>query len=123
MEEAGHGREAQPPTAEAFKQRRKREKDAAKKAALGIEKFTIEVAGVFKSDLLRVMKAQGINNRQYIHQRLLINLIAADFETQARMLRSATTPFVITEEVSREFRTESLRELRKDPGDEIISPT
>jgi hypothetical protein len=81
------------------------------------------VAGVFKSDLLRVMKAQGINNRQDIHQRLLINLIAADFETQARMLLSVTTPFVITEEVSREFRTESLRELRKDPCDEIISPT
>lgn len=92
IEEAGHGREAQPPTAEAIKQRKKREKDAAKKAALGIEKFTIEVAGVFKSDLLRVMKAQGINNRQDIHQRLLINLIAADFETQARMLRSVTTP-------------------------------
>ena len=108
---------------EAIKQRRKREKDAAKKAALGIEKFTIEVAGVFKSDLLQVMKAQGINNLQDIHQRLLINLIAADFETQARMLRSVTTPFVITEEVSREFRTESLRELRKDPCDEIISPT
>lgn len=81
------------------------------------------MAGVFKSDLLQVMKAQGINNLQDIHQRLLINLIAADFETQARMLRSVTTPFVITEEVSREFRTESLRELRKDPCDEIISPT
>lgn len=81
------------------------------------------MAGVFKSDLLQVMKTQGINNLQDIHQRLLINLIAADFETQARMLRSVTTPFVITEEVSREFRTESLRELRKDPCDEIISPT
>lgn len=39
--------ELEQPTAEALKQRRKREKDAAKKAALGIEKFTVEVAGVF----------------------------------------------------------------------------
>lgn len=40
--------EKQEPTAEAIKQRKKREKDAAKKAALGIEKFTVEVARVFK---------------------------------------------------------------------------
>ncbi|MBY8936021.1 hypothetical protein [Pseudomonas fluorescens] len=35
-------------TEEAKKQRRKREKAAAKDAALGVEKFTVEVAGVFK---------------------------------------------------------------------------
>jgi hypothetical protein len=40
--------EQQEPTAEAIKQRRKREKAAAAKdAALGVEKFTVEVAGVF----------------------------------------------------------------------------
>ena len=35
-------------TAEAKKQRRKREKAAAKDAALGVEKFTVEVAGGFQ---------------------------------------------------------------------------
>ncbi|WP_420821173.1 hypothetical protein [Pseudomonas rhizophila] len=73
--------ETQQPTAEALKQRRKREKAAVKAAALGIEKFTVEVAGVFKSDLQRVMKAHGINNQQDVHQRLLSNLIEADLET------------------------------------------
>ena len=48
------------PTAEAIKQREKREKAAAKDAALGVEKFTVEVAGVFKPDLKRVMATHGI---------------------------------------------------------------
>lgn len=112
----------QEPTAEAIKQKKKREKEACKNAALGIEKFTVEVAGVFKPDLKRVMKEHGINNQQDIHQRLLINLIAADFETQTLMLRCVTTPFVVTEKVSRAFREQSLAELQRDPGDEIVTP-
>ncbi len=109
--------EQQEPTAEAIKQRKKREKEAAKNAALGIEKFTIEVAGVFKPDLKRVMKEHGINNQQDIHQRLLRNLIAADFETAALMLRNVTTPYEMSEKVSRAFRNGSLAELKRDPGD------
>ena len=115
----------QEPTAEAIKQRKKREKAAAKDAALGVEKFTVEVAGVFKPDLKRVMKAHGINNQQDIHQRLLINLIAADFEAQAWMLQSVTTPYVVSEKVSRILRAASLKHLAGDPGepeDEIVEP-
>ncbi|MFJ4587863.1 hypothetical protein ACIP1Z_11225 [Pseudomonas moraviensis] len=107
-------------TEEAKKQRRKREKAAAKDAALGVEKFTVEVAGVFKPDLKRVMSAHGINNQQEVYQLLLMNLIAADFETQANMLRCVTTPFVITEKVSKAFRLKSLAEIKREPGDEIL---
>ncbi|MBC3345395.1 hypothetical protein HU811_01945 [Pseudomonas sp. SWRI196] len=114
--------EEKQPTAEALKQRRKREKAAAKAAALGIEKFTVEVAGVFKADLKRVMKAHGIDNQQDVHQRLLMNLIAVDFETQAYMLRNVTTPYVPSEKVSRDFYDKSMAELANDPGDEIIEP-
>jgi len=114
--------ETQQPTTEALKQRRKREKAAAKAAALGIEKFTVEVAGVFKPDLKRVMKAHGIDNQQDIHQRLLTNLIGADYETQARMLRNVTTPYEIPEKVSRAFYEKSIAEIAADPGDEIIKP-
>ncbi|WP_223513460.1 hypothetical protein [Pseudomonas sp. GL-R-26] len=113
----------QQPTAEAIKQRRKREKEAAKNAALGIEKFTVEVAGVFKPDLKRVMKEHGINNQQDIHQRLLINLINADFDTAAWMLRNVTTPYEPSENVSRAFHDQSFAELELEPGDEIIPPT
>lgn len=109
-------------TEEAKKQRRKREKAAAKDAALGVEKFTVEVAGVFKPDLKRVMKAHGINNQQDIHQRLLKNLISADFETQEWMLRNVTTPYEIPEKVSRAFYEKSMAELAVNSGDEIIYP-
>jgi hypothetical protein len=112
-------------TEEAKKQRRKREKAAAKDAALGVEKFTVEVAGVFKPDLKRVMKAHGINNQQDIHQRLLINLIAADFRTQAKMLRCVTTPYIFTEKVSRLIEAAGMKSLADDPpesDDEIVKP-
>lgn len=115
-------KEQQQPTAEAIKQRRKREKEVAKNAALGIEKFQIEVAGMFKPDLKKVMKAHGINNQQDIHQRLLINLIGADFETQVWMLRNVTTPYEIPEKVSRAFYDQSILMIQQDPGDEILYP-
>ena len=117
--------EQQEPTAEAIKQRRKREKDAAKKIALGLERFTVEVAGVFKPDLKRVMTEHGINNQQDIHQRLMKNLIGADFETQAWMLRNVTTPYEPSEKVLRQLRAAGLQHLAKHPGepeDEIVEP-
>ena len=80
---------------------------------------------MFKPDLQKVMKAHGINNQQDIHQRLLINLIAADFETQAWMLRCVTTPFVVTEKVSRLIRAAGLKSLADDPpepDDEVVQP-
>lgn len=117
--------EKQEPTAESLKQKKKREKKAADDAKKGVGRFSVEVAGVFMSDLKRLMKEHGFNNQQEVYQNLLRNVIAADFDTAAQMLRCVTTPFVITEEVSREFRNESLRELRKTPGepeDEVIEP-
>lgn len=113
------------PTAEAIKQRKKREKAAAKDAALGVEKFTVEVAGVFKPDLKRVMNAHGINNQQEVYQLLLMNLIAADFKTQAQMLKCVTTPFVVTEKVSRIIQAAGMKSLTDDPpepDDEIEIP-
>jgi hypothetical protein len=112
-------------TEEAKKQRRKREKAAAKDAALGVEKFMVEVAGVFKPDLKAVMKAHGINNQQEVYQLLLMNLIAADFEAQAKMLRCVATPYVVTEKVSRLIMEAGMKSLAEDPpepDDEIVSP-
>lgn len=112
-------------TAEAKKQRRKREKANEKNAALGVEKFTVEVAGVFKADLKRLMKQRGFNNQQEVHQTLLRNVIAADFKTAAQMLKYVTTPFVVTEKVSQILRAAGLKSLEDDPpepDDEIERP-
>jgi hypothetical protein len=117
--------EVQEPTKEAIKQKKKREKAAAKDAALGVEKFTVEVAGVFKPDLKRVMAAHGINNQQEVYQLLLMNLIAADFETQSQMLKCVTTPFVVTEKVSRLIEAAGMKSLADDPpepDDEVEKP-
>jgi hypothetical protein len=113
------------PTKEAIKQKKKREKAAAKDAALGVEKFTVEVAGVFKPDLKRVMAAHGFNNQQEVYQNLLRNLIAADFETQAKMLKCVTTPFVVTEKVSCIIRAAGIKSLADDPpepDDDVAIP-
>lgn len=112
-------------TAEAKKQRRKREKAAAKDAALGVEKFTVKIAGVFKADLKRLMKQHGFNNQQEVFQNLLRNVIAADFETAAQMLKCVTTPFVVSEKVSQLIRAAGLKSLDDDPpepDDEIERP-
>ncbi|WP_415760280.1 hypothetical protein [Pseudomonas sp. LT1P18] len=114
--------EQQEPTAEAIKQRKKREKKAAADAAKGVGRFNVEVAGVFMSDLKRLMKEHDFNNQQEVYQNLLRNVIAADFETAAQMLRCVTTPFVVSEQVSQTFRLESLAELARDPGDEVLAP-
>ncbi|WP_342307916.1 hypothetical protein WLF14_18870 [Pseudomonas fluorescens] len=106
-----------------MKQRRKREKAAAKAAALGVEKFTVEVASVFKADLKRLMKQHGFNNQQEVFQNLLRNVIAADFDTAALMLKCVTTPFFVTEKVSKSLFEMSMAELAADSGDEIISPS
>jgi hypothetical protein len=118
--------EQQEPTAEAIKQRKKREKKAADDAKKGIGRFQIEVAGVFMSDLKGLMKEHGFNNQQEVHQRLLINLINADFEMQVWLLRCVTTPYVVSEKVSRILRAAGLKHLANDPGepeDEIFFPT
>jgi hypothetical protein len=114
--------EQQELTAEAIKQRKKREKDAAKKAALGIEKFTVEVAGVFKPDIKRLMKEHGFNNQQEMYQNLLRNVIDADFDTAAQMLRCVTTPYEPSAKVSQAFHKQSMAELASDPRDEVLSP-
>lgn len=117
--------EEQQPTAEALKQRRKREKAAEKNAALGVEKFTVEVADVFKKDLRRLMKEHGFNNQQEVFQNLLRNLIAADFETASQMLKCVTTPFIVTEKVSQIIRAAGMKSLADDPpepDDEVEKP-
>ena len=67
--------------------------------------------------------AHGIDNQQDVHQRLLVNLIAAGFEAQAKMLQCATTPYEPSEKVSRELYEKSVAELKFDPGIGVILPS
>ncbi|WP_413243092.1 hypothetical protein [Pseudomonas ogarae] len=120
IEEVGHGRGkgTDGGSQEAAQEARE---GCSKGRCIGVEKFAVEVAGLFKPDLKRVMAAHGINNQQEVYQ-LLMNLITADVETQAKMLRCVTTPFVVSEKVSQAFRRESLAELARNSGDEVLAP-
>lgn len=110
------------PTAEALKQRRKREKKQKKDKALGVEFVSVEVAGGFKAGIARLKKKHGFNNVQEMYQNLLRNVLAADDDAAGWMLRGVTTPFAISEKVSREFEYLSMAELIRDPGDQNIAP-
>jgi len=110
------------PTAESLKQKKKRAKKAEDDAKKGVGVFKVEVAGVFMPDLKRLMKEHGFNNQQEVYQNLLRNVIAADFDTAAQMLRCVTTPYEPSEKVSRAFQVKSMAELAADPGDEIAVP-
>lgn len=112
-------------TAEALKQLRKREKKAADDAKKEVGIFKVELAGVFMSDLKRLMKEHGFNNQQEVYQNLLRNVLAADFDTAAQMLKCVTTPFVVSEKVSRLIRAAGMKSLADDPpepDDEIDAP-
>jgi hypothetical protein len=118
--------EQQESTAESVKQKKKREKKAADDAAKGVGVFKVEVAGVFMPDLKRLIKEHGFNNQQEVYQNLLRNVIAADFDTAAQMLRCVTTPYEPSKKVSQDFRNKSLLALSTDhgePEDEIIEPS
>lgn len=56
---------------------------------------------------------------------LLMNFIAADFETQAKMLRCVTTPYVAAGKVSRLIGEAGIKSLADDPPeseDEVLEP-
>lgn len=115
--------EQQEPTAESLKQKKKRAKKAEDDAKKGVGVFKVEVAGVFMPDLKRLMKEHGFNNQQEVYQNLLRNVIAADFETATQMLRCVTTPYEIPRKVSQSFHEQSMAELKRDPGDEVLRPS
>jgi len=71
------------------------------------------------------MKQHGFNNQQEVHQALRRNVITAEFETAAQMLKCVTTPFVVTEKLSRPSRAAGMKSLQDDPpepDDEIKLP-
>lgn len=117
--------EEQEPTAESVKQKKKRAKKAEDDAKKGVGVFKVEVAGVFMPDLKRLMKEHGFNNQQEVYQNLLRNVIAADFDTAAKMLSCVTTSYEPSEKVLRHLRAAGLQHLKEQPDeleDEIVEP-
>ncbi|MNJ60501.1 hypothetical protein D3C77_562390 [compost metagenome] len=69
------------------------------------------------------MKAHGYTQLQELLQNLHRSFLAASPEEQARRLQQPDAPaFEISRKLARQFEEASQAELRRDPGDEIITP-
>jgi hypothetical protein len=94
------------------------EKAAIKAAAAGEEELRNKVRPGTRAMLADLMRWHGITVISEAIQNMIINLHALGPEGSAHALKSPRHTFEITENVAAHFHNESLRELRRDPGDE-----
>jgi hypothetical protein len=100
-----------------------RKRSAEKNQTLGIEKLSVEVSADMTQSLQCLMREHGFSQRQEVYQTLLRHVIGLDFDEAAKILRPITSGFDVSPKLARQFRNESLKELRRDPGDEHIPPS
>ncbi|PNG87583.1 hypothetical protein [Pseudomonas putida] len=100
---------------------RKRQKAQAKK--LGIEKVFFNMPEGIKAAMAAEIERHGYDQVQELWQDLALSWIAQDSEERARRLERPDAPaFYISPKLARQFEEQSLRDLRRDPGDEIVPP-
>lgn len=99
-----------------------RQRVVEKNAALGIEKLTVEVSQGMTQGLECLMREHGFAQRQEVYQNLLRHVLSLDYDEAAKLLHPITSAFDISPKLARQFRNASLKELRRDPGDEHLIP-
>ncbi|MGH8382595.1 hypothetical protein [Pseudomonas sp.] len=89
----------------------------------GIERMQVEMAAGTRAGMAVAMKVHGYTQLQELLQNLHRSFLAASPEEQARRLQQTDTPaFEISTRLARQFDKASRAELRRDPGEEIITP-
>ena len=106
----------------AMTQQQRDAKAAAKREAVGEEELRHRVRPGIRQKLADLMEWHDIEEISEAVQLLILNAHAAGPDGSAPMLATPRHEIEISENVARDFRNESLRELRKDPGDEVIAP-
>lgn len=100
---------------------RARQDAQAKK--LGIEKVFFNMPEGIKAAMTSEIERHGYDQVQELWQDLALSWIAQDPEERARRLERPDAPaFYISPKLARQFEEQSLRDLRRDPGDEIVRP-
>ncbi|WP_435653064.1 hypothetical protein ACSC9T_08680 [Pseudomonas putida] len=100
---------------------RDREKKKAEK--LGIEKVFFNMPAGIKAAMSAEIKHHGYDQVQELWQDLALSWIAQDPEERARRLERPDAPaFYISPKLALQFEEASLAELKRDSGDEIVSP-
>lgn len=100
---------------------RARKKALAEK--LGIEKVFFNMPAGIKSAMAAEIEQYGYDQVQELWQDLALSWIAQDPEERARRLERPDAPaFYISPKLARQFEEESMRDIRRNPGDEIVPP-
>ncbi|MEE4632287.1 hypothetical protein V2K98_01985 [Pseudomonas alliivorans] len=99
-----------------------RQRKGKRNRELGIEILPVEVSIGMTQGLQCLMREHGFTQRQEVYQTLLRHVLSVDFEEAARILRPVTSVFAVSPKLARQFRTESLKEIHRNPGDETITP-
>lgn len=100
-----------------------RARKEAQSKKLGIEKVFFNMPAGIKAALAAEIERHGYDQVQELWQDLALSWIAQEPEERARRLERPDAPaFYISPKLARQFEEESLRNLRRDPGEEIIKP-
>lgn len=100
---------------------RARQKAQAKK--LRIEKVFFNMPEGIKKAMAAEIERHGYDQVQELWQDLALSWIAQDPEERARRLERPDAPaFYISPKLAHKFELESAAQLRRYPGDEIITP-
>lgn len=100
-----------------------RDREKEKALRLGIEKMTLVTATGTKRGMSEAMQAHGFSQLQELLQDLHLSFLACDREEQARRLkRPDASAFEISPKLARQFEEASRAELKRDPGDEVVTP-
>lgn len=75
-----------------------------------------------RQKLDELMAWNGIEEMSEAVQNLILNARALGPTLSFQAMESPRNEIVISENVAREFRNQSLAELKRDPGDEMITP-
>lgn len=97
------------------------QKSAEKRKELGIEELRLRVAKGEKAWLLELMAWTEDTEQGSVMAGCLRYVHSLGKEGAKEALRSRHE-IVISENVAREFHNQSMKEVMKDPGDEIINP-
>lgn len=95
---------------------------AKKDKAKGAEDLRLKVYPGTAAALQVLMERHGYDLKGECISTMLINLAAMSPDESAAALQSIRHKFELTPNVARVFRNESLREIAREPGDEIVEP-
>jgi len=100
-----------------------RAREKAKAEKLGIEKVFFNMPEGIKAAMAAEIERHGYEQVQELWQDLALSWIAQDPEERARRLERPDAPaFYISPKLALQFEEASLAELKRDSGDEIVSP-